>query len=228
MGAFLIPLMLIEAVVTSPGDCLIAKSALVDRIELCIGLEVGGLTPPLSLIDHAVRTFPGAVAVMIRPRGDTFILTSAEKDGIVRDAQIALEHGAESVVFGGYEADFRPDFGWIQEVVSASSGRAVFHRAIDQMPLPSTGEKIIGCGVKRILTAGGPGKAIDQVATLAKLIQTFPDNIVVGGGVRASNAREIVRQTEARALHLAPISIDGSGKRSLDVGELSTVVQLFA
>ena len=48
-----------------------------DRIELCASLKEGGLTPPLSFIEAALKVGP-TIFVNIRPRSCDFLYTGDE------------------------------------------------------------------------------------------------------------------------------------------------------
>lgn len=53
------------------------------------------------------------------------------------------------------------------------------------------------CGFQGLLTSGGPGRAIENIATVAHIIRAARASgqslreIIVGGGVRSSNMREL-------------------------------------
>lgn len=69
---------ILEVCVDSLESALAAKQGGADRLELCSGLVVGGLTPSPALFD-AVREETGLpVNVLIRPRFGDFLYTSGE------------------------------------------------------------------------------------------------------------------------------------------------------
>ncbi|KAI1813522.1 hypothetical protein GGS20DRAFT_473451 [Poronia punctata] len=82
--------------------------------------------------------------------------------------------------------------------------KCVFHRAFDEI-VDSDWERGLGdiakCRFSGILTSGGPGRAIDNVVTLEKIIDgAMPLNveIIVGGGVRKGNVVEIMQRLRLR------------------------------
>ncbi|KAI0388749.1 hypothetical protein F5Y17DRAFT_470210 [Xylariaceae sp. FL0594] len=84
--------------------------------------------------------------------------------------------------------------------------KSIFHRAYDELvshdtsPTPAhwqTGlQRIAACGFDGVLTSGGLGRAIDNVATLREIIRAAEGlglEIIVGGGVRTENVGELVK-----------------------------------
>lgn len=49
-----------------------------DRIELCTGIELGGLTPSPGLIEFAVRHSSVPIHVLLRPRPGDFVFSAEE------------------------------------------------------------------------------------------------------------------------------------------------------
>lgn len=50
------------------------------------------------------------------------------------------------------------------------------------------------CGFKGLLTSGGPGRAIDNTDTVSRIVRAAPQSlgeVIIGGGVRSSNVREL-------------------------------------
>ncbi|MFN8398282.1 MAG: copper homeostasis protein CutC [Bacteroidia bacterium] len=70
---------LIEAVVDSVESALAAQHAGADRLELCSGLETGGLTPGRGLLEMVCSEVSVPVFVL-RTRGGDFHYTDAEFD----------------------------------------------------------------------------------------------------------------------------------------------------
>ncbi|KAI1435629.1 hypothetical protein GGR50DRAFT_311440 [Xylaria sp. CBS 124048] len=97
--------------------------------------------------------------------------------------------------------------------------RCIFHRAFDEVisshaspssssssPSSSSSwepglEILSRCGFDGILTAGGRGRAIDNIATLNDVLskaKEFDIEIIIGGGVRTGNVGEIVGRVQSR------------------------------
>lgn len=64
---------MLEVIVCSVADALAAEAGGADRLELVRDLEVGGLTPPLELIQDVLRAVRIPVRVMLREQEDFFV-----------------------------------------------------------------------------------------------------------------------------------------------------------
>ncbi|NBT88789.1 MAG: copper homeostasis protein CutC, partial [Flavobacteriaceae bacterium] len=60
--------MIVEICVQSLDGAKMAQAMGADRLELCMGLEVGGLTPSMGLITQVKSQTQIPVHVLIRPR----------------------------------------------------------------------------------------------------------------------------------------------------------------
>jgi len=196
---------LVEGCVDSLESSLAAVQGGARRLELCDDLSVGGITPSVELLDAVTRTVNVPVFVMIRPRGGPFEYSKAELDQMRRDIQVAKEHGADGLVIGVLDQSQNVDLESTRELVRlAGDSPVTFHRAFDVVgDQPTALEALIDAGVARVLTGGGPGKAEDGIPMLARLVEQAGERIVLlaGGGVRAHNARELVRRTGVREVH---------------------------
>src|SRR2546430_2690748 len=95
------PRILLEVIVCSLDDARAAAAGGADRFELCTALALGGLTPSLGLLEQVKREFPHVpVMFMLRPREAGMAYGEAELSVMRRDAELALEHGADGLVFG--------------------------------------------------------------------------------------------------------------------------------
>ncbi|CAN8095146.1 unnamed protein product [Discula destructiva] len=122
-------------------------------------------------------------------RGDGFVL------GMLREKSLDDDHtGAPRLVVDVERCSHL--------VRLAAPYPCVFHRAFDDV-LGSGGSTveealsdIARCGFTGLLTSGGPGRAIDNVDTLARIIRAAAPasrlrEVIVGGGVRSANVREL-------------------------------------
>jgi copper homeostasis protein len=152
--------------------------------------------------------------VMIRPRGGSFVYTTAELARMRREIETAIELGAAGVVLGALDAERRIAEEQTRSLVSAAAGAPVtFHRAFDRtLDLLAALDTLVSLGVSRVLTSGGAATAIDGAETLTALVERAGDDIEIlaGGGVRANNVRELVRRTGVREVHAR---CDGDSER---------------
>jgi copper homeostasis protein len=198
---------LLEICCGSIDDAIQAEKGGADRVELCSALFLGGLTPSIGTILEAKHRLKIPVMVMVRPRSGGFCYTQAEMDTMERDAEAAIDGGADGVVFGVLEADGKIDVERTKRMRQLTGKRqAVFHRAFDVTPDPFKAlEQLVDLGVTRILTSGQKDSVPEGVQLIAELIERAGKRIEIlpgGGGLRPYNMREIIGKTGCRQVHL--------------------------
>ena len=184
-----------------------------DRLEFCSSLELGGLTPSFEEVNRLRKTVEIPIAVMVRPRGGDFCYSGAEWRSMVRDAQSALAAGADAVVFGALTSDRTIELERVGEMVAVvrqyEGRQAVFHRAFNDIVEPMKAWAAVrDAGVDRVLTSGGAPKAVEGMRILRDLVALSAMNgdrptVLIGGGVRAANVAQLIRETGARETHSA-------------------------
>lgn len=192
---------LVEAVCCSLDEALLAEDAGADRLELCGALEVGGLTPSIGLV-AAVRARTSLPLMgMVRPRPGDFTYDEADWTVLAEDAGRILEAGADGLVLGALR-DGRPDRR-LGALAALRPQSATFHRAIDACPDPvSAAREARELGFARVLTSGGRATALEGAATIRRMAAEI--EVLVCGGVRASNVRAVLEATSAVAVHAGP------------------------
>lgn len=194
-----------------------ALSGGADRIELCCGLECGGLTPSAGMIEQALwksrrKMNPVPVNVLVRPRSGDFLYSDKELMLCRQDAAFAVGNSADGIVFGALTSDGDIDDYACSEVLeaiakSASPGQKVsttFHRAFDLCRDPFEAlEKIIALGFDCILTSGQSASAPEGLSLLRELAERAGSriSIMAGGGVTPANIREIADTTGVKEIH---------------------------
>jgi len=181
-----------------------------DRIELCTGLALGGLTPSAGLVEAAVaeRERGGPrVHVLIRPRTGGFFYHPDEIALMRSDIARAVAQGVDGVVIGAARQDddggTRLDLEAIAELraaadsvraatgsaeAAAGSVRVALHRVIDTVSDPVAAvRELHGTGVDLVLTSGGAAKAPEASGTLRQMAREGGEEIQImaGSGVRA-------------------------------------------
>ena len=196
---------LLEICAGSLTSALAAQAGGAARIELCQGLELGGLTPSAGLL-HAVRARVALpVLVLLRPRPGHFVYSPDEYAVLQTDLTTALNHGADGVVLGLLTPDHRVDVARTRALVVRAGQRPVtFHRAFDECDdLTQALEDVIATGCQRLLTSGGEPTAAAGQATLRKLVQQAAGRIVImpGAGLTPANIAGIATATGAAEFH---------------------------
>lgn len=180
-----------------------ACDGVVDRIELCSALDVGGLTPCPGLIAAAQEsTIPSHV--MIRPRAGDFCYDAADLKAMRASVEAVKQAGLAGVVIGASKDD-QLDFTALSDLIAAAEGVEVtLHRVIDLLPNPLAAmEQAIDLGFHRILTSGGAPRAVDGQATLRAMQEASKGRIeiMVGSGVSVSNLAELAQNTGITSFH---------------------------
>lgn len=227
----------VEIAVQDVAGARLARSAGADRVELCIGLATGGLTPPIGLVEAAVATgVPVHTLVRTRPGG--FVLDALELDVQVRDVRAAVRAGVAGVVVGALTAGAEVDDDAVRRLVDAAGGRPVtFHRALDVVADRLRAlDRLAALGVSRVLTSGGAARAVDGLEALRGLVghpavRSGTVAVMAGGGVRVPDIPALVA-AGVDAVHLSArrpgrdlgASGPGGGPEGFDVTDEATVV----
>lgn len=186
----------IEICIESVAEAKMAAKHGAKRVELCSGLDVGGLTPSLGLISECAALEELEVHVLLRPRSGNFEYTEDELQVMEKDIRMARKYGAKGVVFGvlidgmvNIDANRR-----LQDLAELLELETTFHRAFDIVKDPLLAfKKIIGLGFDRILTSGQQRTAIQGVGLITELVEVSNKKIQImaGSGVGASNAKQL-------------------------------------
>jgi copper homeostasis protein len=215
----------LEICAFSVADAVTAIDAGADRIELCRAPDADGLTPSDADLFAAAALLPRVpVHPIIRPRA-AFEVTPGDLDQMCRSIAQVAELGFPGAVVGMLVGD-APDWSALREVVACAPGLALtFHRAFDlvgDQRRALTG--LADLGFSRVLTSGRPGRAVDNLASLASLAEDAADAGVVlmaGGGVASSNAAAFL-DVGIRELH-ASAGGSAGGLRPAEVRALAAI-----
>lgn len=176
-----------------------------DRIELCVHLELDGLTPPAAMIVRAVALAELPVHILLRPEPDDFIYRRETFQQIRAGVLQARAQGVAGVVAGILQPDRTVAIEPMRELVELARPLPVeFHRAFDRTPdLAAALEAVIAAGCARVLTSGGAPDVIVGAEALATLVQRAGDRIEIaaGGGLRISNAAQLAASWTGRHYH---------------------------
>jgi copper homeostasis protein len=192
------------------GAALEAEALGADRIELCAGLPVGGLTPSAGAMSMAGERLRIPFHVLVLPRAAGYVLTGDDLEVMRRDIAMARAARAAGVVVGALRDDGTVDQDTMAQLIGWARPMSVtFHRAFDRVPDPMAGlDQVADLGVDRVLTAGGSGPAAEGTAVLARLVARSAGavTILAGGGIRARNVVGIVRESGVREVHARDIT----------------------
>ncbi len=215
----------VEVCVEDVDGAVLAENRGADRVELCVDLAEGGLTPSAGLVAEVLRrTTRVGVQVLLRSRAGDF--TAGESELRVLEADIAAVRAladralseqahadrppggrAVGFVLGVLRADRTVDEAATARLVRACGDAPVtFHRAFDLVPDPLAAlEAVARLGIARVLTSGGAPTALAGADALAGLVRAAGGRVTVlaGGGVRPDTVAELVTRTGVREVHFA-------------------------
>lgn len=184
----------------------IANTLPIDRIETCVALELGGLTPTGGMVNWIHNTFHIEQHILIRQRAGGFHYAYDEIVVMRDDILHFKKAGVKGVVVGALKADFSLDVETTEIFVRAAARMDLtFHRAFDEVKdWRKTMDKLVSLGFKRILTSGQARSVDEGLDTLAEMVEYAAGRIEImaGGGVRASN-KDAVIATGVDAVHFS-------------------------
>lgn len=194
-------------------SALIAQENGADRVELCVGNDVGGTTPDFEMVKQARENLTIDLYVMIRPRGGSFIYTEEEFRLMQSDILVFKKLKVDGFVFGILKEDNSINLEQNKTLVDlAKPMPCTFHRAFDEGENAFESlEQIINCGFKTVLTSGQAQNVNDGLSRLSDLVKQANNRIIImpGGGLRSTNIETIQQNTKAVFYHSSAIT-DGS------------------
>ncbi|HEX2663512.1 MAG TPA: copper homeostasis protein CutC [Candidatus Acidoferrum sp.] len=196
---------LLEISVDGVEKAIAAERGGANRIELCVELSVGGLTPSRELLRSVREKVHIPVYSMIRPREGDFVYSAAEFAEMERSVGVASECGMDGVVLGILRKDFKVEVGRTRRLVDLARPLPVtFHRAFDECgDLREALEEVIQTGAARILSSAGAKTALQGSAKLAELIAATRGRVLIlpGAGITHSNIAKVRERTGAVEFH---------------------------
>jgi copper homeostasis protein len=202
---------LLEVIVSSLDDARAAAAGGADRFEMCVALALGGLTPSLGLLAAVKRQVPHVPAMfMLRPREAGMAYTDADLSVMQRDAELALEQGADGLVFGVLTDRGEVHRAACDRLLRVARQRpnvqTVFHRAFDVVADPLAAlEQLIDLGFTRVLTSGRAPLAVKGLDEIRRTRERAGERIEVlpGGGIDQTNVTQVVEATGVNQVHLS-------------------------
>ena len=230
--------MKVEVCANGLESALNAQKGGAHRIELCVDLSVGGLTPSQDLIEEVLNQLHIPVHVLIRPRGGNFVYTREELQTIYNSIEICRELGCTGVVSGALNPDGTLHTEAVARMIALSKDMEfTFHRAIDLAVAPiEILKQLIVLGANRVLSSGGKPTAIEGLPVLTKLQEAAEEKISImpGGGINSGNAQAFSAHG-FDAVHLSAIAkppstslFDNAVHGVSDVDEIRKVVRILS
>ena len=204
---------ILECCVDSVESAIEAKKGGANRIELCSGLVIGGLSPSKALFEAVRENVDIRIHTLLRSRFGDFCYTDYEHELLKKEVRMFRELGADGVVIGTLRPDGSLHTEQMKELIEEAGDMSItLHRAFDMCKDPfATLEQAKRLGIHTILTSGQKNTCIDGVELLKELVEKAQGEteILVGGGVDASVLPVLAEKTKAKAYHM-------SGKISME------------
>ena len=185
--------MRIEVCVNRLEDISHLQSLPIDRIELCIELGCGGLTPSLSTIEKALTISKIPIHVLVRPRSGDFVYSEVTFATLLQDCVAIQGLGVAGIVTGGLMPEASLPLVFLNQLRTALSDcKLYFHRAFDDVAHPEQGiRQLIEIGFDGILSSGQKAIALEGLDLLIKWKEIANKNLVVmpGSGIDVSNVQ---------------------------------------
>lgn len=207
---------------------LIAQENGADRVELCVEMNLGGITPSLQLIKEARKKLSIDLYVMIRPRGGNFVYSEEEFKIMKNQISEIKKLNVNGFVFGILNSDNTINLVKNKELVElANPFPCTFHKAFDEVVNPFEAlEELMECGFQTILTSGNAPNVNKGINQLERLVEKAIDriNIMPGGSLRSSNIQEIKKITKANFFHSSAITDATEIANPIEIQKLKSIL----
>ena len=208
----------LEVCVDSLASARAAISGGADRLELCAGLAVGGLTPYTALLRQIRAESDISVRCLMRHRAGDFLYRADEIALLAEQIRELRQAGADGFVIGCLTPEGKLDVEGMRPLMAAAEGCGVtLHRCIDVSADPEqTYLDAMELGIDTVLTSGAASSCTGGMEVIARLLQLRDaqrgPEVLVGAGVNAAVIERFRRELPAaRAFHM-------SGKTELESG----------
>lgn len=209
-------------------SALIAQENGADRVELCVEMNLGGITPSLQLIKEARKKLSIDLYVMIRPRGGNFVYSEEEFKIMKNQISEIKKLNVNGFVFGILNSDNTINLVKNKELVElANPFPCTFHKAFDEVVNPFEAlEELMECGFQIILTSGNAPNVNKGINQLERLVEKAIDriNIMPGGSLRSSNLNEIKQKTKANYFHSSAITDATEIANPIEIQKLKSIL----
>jgi copper homeostasis protein len=204
---------ILEVCADSVQSAVAAQEGGADRIELCSGLVIGGLSPSPALFKQIRKYTDLKIRTLLRPRFGDFCYDDYEFQTLKEEVEMFRELGADGVVIGMLNPDGTLDMERMEVLVNAAGDIGItLHRAFDVCRDPYEAlEQCVSLGIDTILTSGQKNSAWEGRGLLAELAEQAAGRveILAGAGVNPGVIEKLAGCTTVRAFHM-------SGKKVMD------------
>lgn len=205
---------ILECCVDSVESALAAQAGGADRLELCSGLVIGGISPTKALFQKIREQVNLPIRVLLRPRFGDFCYSTYEHEILKEEVKMFRRLGADGVVIGSLTPDGSLDIRQMEELMEeAREMKVTLHRAFDMCRNPiETLAQAKELGIDTILTSGQKNRAVDGMPLLKELVERSQGDveILVGSGIDASVIETLYQNTKASSYHMSGKCVEES------------------
>lgn len=211
--------MLLEICANSYQSAINAEKAGANRVELCVELAVGGITPSYGFLKKTAKRLSIPIHVLIRPRSGDFTYSDDEFEIMKENIILCKKLGVSGIVSGILLIDNTIDFERTHELIELAKPMSfTFHRAFDWVKNPVksiTGLEEIGA--EQILSSGQEITAEKGIHNLLKWQQISTKiTIIPGGGIHAKNINHF-QENGFQEVHLSASSF----QKTIEIPKIS-------
>ena len=181
---------ILEVIVCSEADAAAAVEGGADRLEVISRYEVGGLTPPVELVQAIAATVRVPLRVMVRQSESFVVRDRTEIEALWAAARAFGKIGVDGIVIGLLRESPEGkciDHELLSRVLACAPGvKATFHRAFEELtdPLAAIAELKRHSQIDRILTSGGKNlwtNKLDRLTAWQRAASPEIERVIVGG-----------------------------------------------
>lgn len=204
--------MSIEVCVDSVESAIIAQKCGADRLEVCMSLVTGGITPHIPFI-RTIRDYVNRpIHVLIRPRYGDFLYSTYEVLQMRRYIESLQTSGlVQGVVIGALTSESALDVSVMKQLMQSAQGlKVTCHRCFDMIQDQITGlHTLMDLGVDCVLTSGGKNSAFEGLENLVRLNAVADGciEIMPGAGINEHNFKQIKKALKPKYMHLSAKTI---------------------
>lgn len=198
---------ILECCVDSVESAIEAKKGGANRIELCSGLVIGGLSPSKALFEAVRENVDIRIHTLLRSRFGDFCYTDYEHEMLKKEVKMFRELGADGVVIGALRPDGSLHTEQMKELIEEAGDMSItLHRAFDMCKDPfATLEQAKQLGIHTILTSGQKNNCVEGIELLKKLVEQAERklDILIAGGVDGNVIPKLYQETGSHTYHMS-------------------------
>ena len=184
---------MIEIIAKNIDDVIAINKSNADRIEFCVELNHGGLTPKINDIKKSINVSSLPIMIMLRKHYDTFQITKQQLSNLIKILKKINKLKIQGIVFGAILANKIDKFALKKIMENLNGIEITFHKAFDYVDnFKNEAMYLKKMNVTRVLTSGGKGNPIKNKENLF-IIKNTGIEVLVGGGVDEDNIDQLIQ-----------------------------------